>query len=93
MISQKDVQHIAKLARIGLTPKEVGKFQKELSAILDFFKELKKIDTSKIEPCSHPFFLENIMRQDQDIREVISDKLIEAAPVIKGRHVKVKPIL
>jgi len=41
MISKEEVKHIAKLARLGLTEKEVGKYQKELSSILDYIEKLK----------------------------------------------------
>ena len=44
MISKKQVQHIAKLARISLTLKEQEKFQKDLSSIFDYFKELEKLE-------------------------------------------------
>ena len=42
MISKEEVEHIAKLARLELTGKEVEKMQKDLSAILDYFDLLKK---------------------------------------------------
>ena len=42
MISKEEVQHIAKLARLELTPQEIEKMQKDLSAIFDYFELLKK---------------------------------------------------
>ena len=53
MISKKEVEHIAKLARIGLTSGEIEKFQKELSSILDYFEKLEEVDVSEAEPTSH----------------------------------------
>lgn len=53
MITKQQVEHIAKLARIQLKEKEIGKFRKELSSILDYFDLLKKADTSKTEPTFH----------------------------------------
>jgi len=41
MITKEEVKHIAKLARLGLTEKEIGKYQKELSSILDYIEKLK----------------------------------------------------
>ncbi len=95
MVTKKKVKHIAKLARLGLTEKEIEKFRKELSSILDYFEQLKQLDVTKVEPCSHPFFLENVMREDEAKQEPTDrvDKLIEAAPERKGRYVKVKSIL
>ncbi len=53
MISKQEVEHIAKLARLGLTEKEIEKFQRELSKILDYIEKLKEVDISKVEPTSH----------------------------------------
>lgn len=100
MISRQDVQHIAKLARMGLTEAEIQKLQKELSSILDYFELLKEVDVSKTEPTFHPtenFFGKklSIMREDRaepQAAEVVN-KLVEAAPERKGGHIKVKAIL
>ena len=99
MINKQDVQHIAKLARLGLTEDEIKKFQKDLSSVLDYFKSLKEIDVSKIEPTFHPaeHFFERkleIMRQDRAEPQPIKvvNKLVEAAPEKRKRHIKVKAI-
>lgn len=65
MISRKEVQHIAKLARLGLTEKEVDKFRKELSGILDYMAKLKEIEVAKVKPTSHPLKVENMTRRDE----------------------------
>jgi len=91
MISKKEVQHIAKLARLGITGKEEEKFQKELSSILDYMEKLKKVNVSKIEPTSHPLFIKNITRKD----EVDSKKeeLLSLAPAMEKGYIKVRSIL
>ncbi len=99
MISKQDVQHIAKLARLGLTEDEIKKFQKDLSSILDYSKSLKEVDVSKIEPTFHPaeHFLKRklgTMREDKAEAQSVEvvNKLIEAAPDKRKRHIKVKAI-
>lgn len=69
MITKKEVQHIAKLARIGITKKDEEKFQKELSSVLEYAAILKKVDVSKVKPTSHPFQIENAVRSDSARRE------------------------
>lgn len=69
MISRKEVQHIAKLARLGLTEKEVDKFRKELSGILDYMAKLKEIEVAKVKPTSHPLKVENMTRRDEAKKE------------------------
>lgn len=95
MISKKEVQHVAKLARLGLTEKEIEKFQKDLSAILDYIEKLKEVDVSETEPTSHSVLVENVARKDVEnpkLKEQ-SSKLLELAPETKGDFLKVKSIL
>jgi aspartyl-tRNA(Asn)/glutamyl-tRNA(Gln) amidotransferase subunit C len=53
MLSKDEVKHIATLARIGVTEEETEKYQKDLSAVLDFFQELEKLDTEGVDPIGH----------------------------------------
>jgi len=92
MITRKEVQHIAKLARLGLTEKEIEKFQKELSSILDYIEKLKEVDISKTEPTSHSLLVENVMRSDEEIKRGLEKKLMELAPETKEGYLKVKSI-
>jgi aspartyl-tRNA(Asn)/glutamyl-tRNA(Gln) amidotransferase subunit C len=92
MISKEEVQHVAKLARLGLTPGEVEKFQQELSSILDYIEKLKAVEVAEVEPLSHPFALINVDRSDEV--EVFADKekLLSLVPAEKNGYLKVKSI-
>ncbi len=83
MITTEEVKHIAKLARLGLTEKEVEKYQKDLSAILGYVEKLKEVDIEGVEPTSHSVLLENVMREDKASK--FEKKLIEG-------HLKVKSV-
>lgn len=95
MISKKQVEHIAKLARLGLTIQEKEKFQKELSSILDYVEQLKEVDIKGVEPFTHLGIKESVLRQDKQgtKNKILSEKLLKLAPVTKERHLKVKSIL
>jgi len=94
MINKEEVKHIAKLARLGLTEKEIEKLQKELSAILDYFEKLKKVNVSRIEPTTHSILVENVMRDDESRKSrVESRKLLDLAPETKNDYLKTKTIL
>ncbi len=93
MITKKEVQHIAKLARLGLREKEIEKFQKELSSILDYIEKLKEVDVSNVEPTYHPLKIENVMRADEiEKTKPESKKLLELMPEKKDRYLKVKSV-
>ena len=95
MISKKEVQHIAKLARLSLKAAEEKKFQKELSSILDYIEKLKKVNVSKTEPTFRPLKIENIMREDEENKKqkTKNKKLLDLVPETKERYIKVKSIL
>ena len=95
MITPQDVQHIAGLARIELTPEEQQKFEKELSTILDFIGKLTEVDTSNVEPAAGKILLKNIMRADEQVDKNLEGKsaeLVEATPEKAGRWISVKSI-
>jgi len=95
MISKKEVQHIAKLARIDFSEKELNKLSQQLSSILDYVEKLKSCDTSKVEPLAQVTGLENVMREDQaktqDSR--LKTQKLDLAPKKKDGYVKVKAVL
>ncbi len=95
MVSKEEVKHIAKLARLGLSAKEVNSLKEDLSSILDYFGELNKLDVSGVNPTSHVVLTENIMREDEGEKKSseLASKLIKSAPHQKGNHIQVKPIL
>ncbi len=95
MISQKEVEHIAGLARIKLTEKEKDKMTKELGAILGYIDKLKEVNTEGVEPIAHITGLTDIFRKDDNPREPDSEnikRLMGQAPSEKGGYVKVKSV-
>ena len=95
MLSSKEVQHIAKLARIALTDAEILRFQKDLTSILEYFDILREVDASSITPGTNTLPLQNVTRQDvvkaKDGEE--HKRLLEMAPATKDGYLKVKSIL
>ncbi len=96
MISKEEVKHIAKLARLELTAKEIEKMQKDLSSILDYFDILKKAPKTKSSPMVKTIGLkENATRKDSagEKPASLANNLIQAAPDKKDGYIKVKAIL
>jgi len=95
MITKEEVEHLAKLARLGLTEKEMKEIQKDLSLILDYFNLLKEINTEGIEPTSHPILTKPYLRKDEVLKSPSEkiQKLIEMAPQKEKGYIKVKSIL
>ncbi|MFH1582501.1 MAG: Asp-tRNA(Asn)/Glu-tRNA(Gln) amidotransferase subunit GatC [bacterium] len=93
MISKEEVKHIAKLARLGISDKEITKYQKDLSSVLDYIEKLERVNVSGVEPTSHPFSSENVVREDEVLNKKDNGKLVDMAPDKKDNYVKVKSIL
>jgi aspartyl-tRNA(Asn)/glutamyl-tRNA(Gln) amidotransferase subunit C len=92
MLSKEEGEKVAKLARLGLTEKEIGKFQKELSGILNYIEKLKEADVSGVEPALHAIQIGNVKRKDRAYKKTPAEKLIELAPDRKDGFLKVKSV-
>ncbi|MFZ3171760.1 MAG: Asp-tRNA(Asn)/Glu-tRNA(Gln) amidotransferase subunit GatC [Carboxydocellales bacterium] len=64
MITKKDVEHVALLARLELSELEKEKFTEQLNAILEYADALKKLDTTNVQPTAHPLPINNVFRED-----------------------------
>jgi aspartyl/glutamyl-tRNA(Asn/Gln) amidotransferase C subunit len=92
-ISQKDVRHVANLARLKLTDQEVHSYQKELSAVLKHFEALQELDTEDVRPMSHILELSNIWREDRPVKLKKGDTLLTNAPMRESDYFRVPKIL
>lgn len=63
-LTTADVEHIAHLARLALTPAEIEAYRQQLSAILDYFQTLQQLDTSAVPPTATVLPLRTVMRED-----------------------------
>ncbi|HEY3374549.1 MAG TPA: Asp-tRNA(Asn)/Glu-tRNA(Gln) amidotransferase subunit GatC [Candidatus Aquicultor sp.] len=64
-ISEKEVRHVAWLARLGLTDAEVEKFAHQLDVILEHAGRIARHDVSDVPPTSHAIPLINVYREDK----------------------------
>jgi aspartyl-tRNA(Asn)/glutamyl-tRNA(Gln) amidotransferase subunit C len=61
---QLDINHIAKLARLALTPEEKEKFSQQLGDVLHHIEQLAKVDVSGVEPTAHASPVFNVWQPD-----------------------------
>jgi aspartyl-tRNA(Asn)/glutamyl-tRNA(Gln) amidotransferase subunit C len=59
-----NIDHVAHLARLALTPEEKEKFARQLGDVLHHIEQLSKVDVSKVEPTAHAFPLYNVWAED-----------------------------
>ena len=63
-LTRADVEHVAYLARLGLTDDELTRLEGQLNHILDQYAKLAELDTDDIPPTAQTIELENILRDD-----------------------------
>ncbi len=93
MLSEEEVRNIALLARVGISDEEVEKYRKDLSGVLDFFKELEGIDTSTVTESG-------VAEKTDDYREDVArdfgthgkQGILANVPATKDGYVKVKSV-
>lgn len=91
-LTEEEVRHVAKLAKLSLIPQEVKKFQKQLSEVLEYVAVLNKLDTSKVEPTSQVTGLENILREDKKGSSLSQKEVLSGAKDTHKRMFKIKAI-
>ena len=92
MISIKDVEHVAKLARLELTEEEKEKFTKQLGAILEYAQQMNEIDTTGVEPMAHAIPVVNVMCEDVPEYRQTKEELMANAPVKENGFFRVPKI-
>ena len=75
-----NIKHLKMLARLDLIPEEEEKYARQLGGILDYFKELDKVDVPGIEPTSHAFPLENVWQEDEAKPGFTPEEALSNAP-------------
>lgn len=91
-LGKQELEHLAKLARIELDPKEEEKLLKDLGNILDYFKELQELDTANVPPMTGGTDLRSVFREDGERENTNRGAGVEAFPEKKDGYLKVPPV-
>lgn len=92
MINVKEVEHIAKLARLALSEDEKKLYTEQLAIIIDYFDQLKTVSTTNVEPMAHALAVVNVMREDIVVSPPGRDLLLKNAPQLERGFFKVPRI-
>jgi aspartyl-tRNA(Asn)/glutamyl-tRNA(Gln) amidotransferase subunit C len=92
-VRKGQVEHIAHLSRLRLTPEEIDRFTIELSEIVDYFKQLKDVDTKDVSPY-RPFQNgQNMFRNDIAKQSLPVNEVLKNAPKTDGQFFIVPKVL
>lgn len=80
LLTPEEVDHIALLARLQLSPEEKAREARELTQILNYFEKLGELDTEDVPPTSHVFPVTNVLREDVARPGLSTDAALQNAP-------------
>lgn len=92
-LTRDEVQWVAHLARLELTPAELETMTRQLSAILDYVNQLQQVPTDGIEPLAHPLPIQNVFRPDEPAPSLPVDTALANAPDRRGEFYGVPAVL
>jgi aspartyl-tRNA(Asn)/glutamyl-tRNA(Gln) amidotransferase subunit C len=75
-----EVEYVAELARIKLTPEEVNTFRAQLEIVLQHVERLNQVDVSNVEPMAHSFPIYNVFRSDEPQESLDRQAALANAP-------------
>ncbi len=99
-ITQADVEHVAALAALALTPEEVEHLGRDLGSILGYVAELQALDTTGVEPLTHVSELfagqaskPTVVRVDEPAGSLPRAEVMKTAPATDGVFFKVPKVI
>ena len=92
-LTTEEVQHIASLARVGMTGQEVFQMRDQLSHILDSFDVLNQIDTDGVDSARQSEDLNTVARVDGVTKSYDVDDMLANAPRIEDNLIRVRAVL
>jgi aspartyl-tRNA(Asn)/glutamyl-tRNA(Gln) amidotransferase subunit C len=92
MITIKDVEHVAKLARLELTEDEKELYTRQLGDVLKYVEQMNEVDTSNVKPMAQVIDMVNVMREDEVRYDISKADLMANAPEEENGYFKVPKI-
>ena len=87
------VEHVARLARLELSPEEKERFTYQLNDILQYVEKLQQLETDGIEPTAHAIPLQNVFRKDKIRPSFSREDILANAPDREGDFFRVPQIM
>ncbi len=88
-----DVEHVASLARLGLSNDETERMREQLSSILDHIAVLQEIDTDRISPTAQVNAVANVLRDDVVRPSLSQEAVLANAPQSRDGFLEVRAVM
>ena len=92
-ITHEEVKKVAHLARLELNEDEINNHAQQLEKILEYIKQLEKIDTDEVPCTTRAIEVINVFRKDQRQNSDCTDELLDLGPSKEDTYFKVPKIM
>ncbi len=92
-VTVKDVEHVASLARLSFTPREMEMLVDELNAVLRYMEDLNSVDTTHVEPLEQVIAAHNVLRPDESRPSIGRAEALKNAPSKSEHFFKVPKVI
>ena len=92
-ISSDEVKKVARLARLELNESEIEQHAEQLEKILEYIKQLEKINTENIPETTRAIEVTNVLRKDEKKDYANVEEIIDLAPSRENKFFKVPKII
>ena len=92
-ITKKEVKKVANLARLELNVNEISNHAEQLEKILEYVRQLEKIETDDIPCTTRAIEVTNVFRKDEKKNSDCNEELLELGPSIENKYFKVPKII
>lgn len=93
MITKKDVEHVAQLARLSISEEEKEMFTRQMADIVSYVELMNELDTSNVEPMAHAIPVTNVMREDISVNEYERSEMLGISPLEEEGFIRVPKII
>jgi aspartyl-tRNA(Asn)/glutamyl-tRNA(Gln) amidotransferase subunit C len=88
-----NIDHVANLARLALTPEEKTQFSAQLGDVLTYIEQLKQVDVTGIEPMAHAFAVYNVWADDVPQPGLPVEAALQNAPAQRDHMIVVPKVV
>jgi len=92
-LERKDVEHVARLARLHLSDEELELYTRQLGDILGYVEQLNEADVAGVKPLAHGAHGGNVFREDRVRPSLARETALEGAPDSDGWHFRVPKVI
>lgn len=93
MITIKDVEHVAKLARLAVSEEEKEKFAQQLGDIVGYIDQLNEVNTDNVKPMAHAIPISNVVRDDIAENNYDREEMLAISPDEEEGFIQVPKII